>query len=79
MMTGFGMGISIGIWMIVMWAIVTGISLWLLAVLFPKTSHLSNAHYAENDALAILQHRYASGELSKEEYETLRSHLVEQP
>ena len=75
MMTEFGMGMSSGIWMIVMWAIVTGISIWLLAALFPKTGHLSNSRYADNDALAILRHRYASGELSKEEFETLRRHL----
>ncbi|MFQ5419501.1 MAG: SHOCT domain-containing protein [Anaerolineae bacterium] len=75
MMTGFGMGMSSGIWMIIVWAIVTGISIWLLATLFPKTGHHSNHRHADHDALSILQRRYASGELSKEEFETLRRHL----
>jgi uncharacterized membrane protein len=75
MMTGFGMGMSSIVWMIIAWVFITGISIWLLATLFPKTGRLSNPRYADNDALAILQNRYASGELSKEEFETLRRHL----
>lgn len=69
------MGMSSGIWMIAIWVIFTGISIWLLAALFPKAKSFSNPRYAENDALTILRHRYASGELSKAEFETLRRHL----
>lgn len=75
MMTGFGMEMSSGIWMIVLWVIITGISIWLLATLFPKANPPSKQGHLENDALTILRHRYASGELSKKEFETLRSHL----
>jgi putative membrane protein len=75
MMTGYGMGMGSVIWMIIAWVVVTGISIWLLAALFPKTGRLSNSGHVDNDALEILRHRYASGELSKEEFETLRRHL----
>jgi len=75
MMTGFGMGMGSGIWMIIVWAVVTGMSIWLVASLFPRTNNLPESDQTDDDALSILKRRYASGELSKEEFETLRRHL----
>ena len=75
MMTGFGMGMGSGIWMIIVWAVVTGMSIWLVASLFPKTNNLPEFDQSDDDTLSILKRRYASGELSKEEFETLRRHL----
>ena len=75
MMTGLGMGMGNGIWMIIAWAVVTGISIWLVASLFPKTDNLPQFDQTDDDALSILRRRYAGGELSKEEFETLRRHL----
>ena len=67
------MDMGSGIWMIGVWILVIGISIWLLAALFPKTTRFAKLHQADNDVLAALQQRYASGELSKEEFETLRT------
>ncbi len=67
------MSMGSSIWMIVVWMIVIGMSIWLLTILFPKTTHLVKQNHADNDALTTLQQRYANGELSKEEFETLRT------
>ncbi|MCA9945568.1 MAG: SHOCT domain-containing protein [Anaerolineales bacterium] len=75
MMTGFGMGFGF-IWMILFWVLVIGGSIALLAAIFPKlaTTH-PNGTAVEDDALFILKKRYAQGELSKEEFETVRQDL----
>jgi putative membrane protein len=76
MMTGFGMGFSDYIWMIVFWIAIIGGGMWLLATLFPRTGTSQNGEAESNgDALAILKQRYARGELSKEEFETIRRDL----
>lgn len=78
---GFGLLITAALWI---GLVVLGI--WLLAKLFPGVSNggnkgsrddagnLSRATRAET-AMEILQKRYARGELTKEEYETMRHDL----
>lgn len=76
MMTGFGMGFGGYIWMIIIWVIIIGGGIGLLATLFPRTRTSSDSNAESNgDALAILKQRYARGELSKEEFETIRYDL----
>ncbi len=78
MMTGFGMGFSGAIWMIVFWIIIIGGSIWLLTVIFPRANISPVDRSEPNDnPLAILKQRYARGELSKEEFETIRHDLEE--
>lgn len=72
-MMGFGMGFH-NIWMIIFWIVIVAIGIWALAALFPKASS-SQPTKSENDALAILKQRYARGELSKEEYHSIRHDL----
>ena len=76
MMTGFGMGFGGYIWMIIIWVIIIGGGIGLLATLFPRTRTSPDSNAESNgDALAILKQRYARGELSKEEFETIRHDL----
>ena len=76
MMTGFGMGFTGYIWMIAFWLLIIGGGIWLLTILFPRTRTVSrNESELNHDGLSILQQRYAQGELSKEEYETIRRDL----
>jgi putative membrane protein len=78
MMTGLGMGLG-GVWMIIFWAVIIGGGIWLLATLFPKSALSPKVDGdPEVNSLAILKQRYARGELSKEEFETIRRDL-EQP
>jgi putative membrane protein len=59
--------------MALFWIVVILLAVWLLSNLFPKnqTSPVTGAE----SPLAILQQRYARGEISKEEYETIRQDL----
>jgi putative membrane protein len=83
MMMGFGHGIDGSIVMIVIWLVVIGLGVWLLASLFPKTKRASKATNLPDNkksdlvgsALEILNRRYARGELSKEQYERMRHDL----
>lgn len=76
MMTGFGMGFGGVILMVIFWVAVIGGGIWLLAMIFPRIGASSISNAASNDdPLTILKQRYAHGELSKEEFETIRHDL----
>lgn len=79
---GYGLLITAVVWI---GLIVLGI--WLLAKLFPNagnagrrgsgTSGVGRARATDSDtAMEILRRRYARGELTKEEYETMRHDLA---
>ncbi len=76
MMIGLGMGFGGAIWMIFLWITVIGGGIWLLATIFPRnrTTFYSDAS-PNGDPLSILKQRYARGELSKEDFETIRHDL----
>ena len=68
-----------------LWIGLIALGIWLLARLFPAAGNRSAVEHeagsrAEYDrpqsALEILQRRYARGELTKEEYETMRHDLA---
>ena len=72
MMTGFGMGFGGYIWVIIFWIVIIGGGIGLLATLFPRTNTSpDNGADLDSNPLAILKQRYARGELSKEEFETI--------
>ena len=75
MMTGFGMGFGgFGfIFMALFWIVIIGLGIWLLSNLFPKNNASSQSIESGGEsAVEILQRRYARGELTKEEYESIR-------
>jgi putative membrane protein len=72
-MMGFGMGFN-SIWMIIFWVVIISGGIWALAALFPKANSSPPAERGD-DALAILKERYARGEISKEEYQSIRYEL----
>lgn len=76
MMTGFGMGFG-GLWMILVWLVIIGGGIWLLAALFPRqqTNGTDTRDQLDESALAILQQRYALGELTRQEFEAIRRDL----
>ena len=77
MMTGIGMvGFGGFIFMALFWIVIIAAGIWLLSNLFPKNNGSSQNRDAENaSALEILKQRYARGELTKEEYESMRYDL----
>jgi putative membrane protein len=75
MMTGFGMGFGgFGfIFMALFWIVIIGVGIWLLSNLFPKNNASSQSKEVGGEsAVEILRRRYALGELTKEEYESMR-------
>jgi putative membrane protein len=70
------MGFGGAFWMIIFWIAILGGSIWLLTTIFPRTNSAadSNAQTSE-EPLVILKQRYARGEVSKEEFETIRHDL----
>lgn len=78
MMTGFGMGFGgFGfIFMALFWLVVIGLGIWLLSNLFPRNKASSQSRESGSEsAVEILRRRYAQGELTKEEYESIRYDL----
>ena len=76
---GYGLLMSVIVWI---GLIVLGV--WLLAKLFPSGSSSGNGNGGtglsratdSETPMEILQRRYARGELTKEEYETIRHDLL---
>ncbi len=66
MMSGFGifgMIIHITLWVLIIWGIVY------------MVRKFTGQHHKNNSALDILKHRYAKGEISKEEFESIKKDL----
>jgi len=77
MMTGFGMGFGgFGfIFVALFWIVIIAGGIWLLSNLFPKNNGAHSEQSGDESALDILKQRYARGELTKEEYESIRYDL----
>ncbi len=71
MMQGYGMMGGMGwlgvLGMLLLWAGVIALVVWGLSGLFPR------GRQAEPDVMDILRRRYASGEISREDYERMLS------
>jgi|SRR3989344_3574420 len=65
-MMGFGMGFGF-IFMLLFW----GLIIWFIVTLI----NTSQSNKNEPDSLIILKRRYASGEITKKEYEEMRKEL----
>ena len=66
-MMGFGMGFGF-IFMLLLW----GIIIWLIITLINKSQSNKN----EQDSLTILKKRYASGEITKKQFEERKKDLI---
>lgn len=76
MMTGFGMGFG---WfgflmMAIFWIFIIAAALWFFSNLFPQNRQKDSGDVLET-AVTILKNRYARGEISKDEFETMRHDL----
>jgi len=81
------MGLGFGGWgmlpMVIFWIVIVALALWLLSYLFPRWTNESTWRGEDADAgstesaLEILKRRYARGEISRDEYERVRSDLGE--
>ena len=73
---GFGM-----LFTLLFWLLIAAVIVWALAQALPRMTERTSprrpesAQLTQNDALEVLRQRYARGELSKEDYETMRKDL----
>lgn len=68
MMGGFGF-----IWMLLFWGVLIALAVWLISQLFPSAP--SGSGQAGPSAREILKRRYASGELTEEQYQQMRQQI----
>jgi uncharacterized membrane protein len=68
-----------GMWMMLVmvlaWILLIVGAIWLLAMLFPAATARNKNDQSSDGPLAILEQRYAQGEITKEEFETIRYHI----
>lgn len=79
-MMGFGFGGLGWLFMVIFWGAVIGLAVWVLSKLFPHVTDTSSSRPKNNSPeppLEILRHRYARGEISGREYETMRRDLTD--
>ena len=77
MMHGFGFGIGGFMGMVLVWILLIVGSVWLIKVLFSGDINKSSGNNnQEEQAIEILNKRYARGELNKEEYEVMKKDLA---
>jgi len=68
-----GMGM---VWMVLLWLGLIAVAVWLVLRLFPQRGRQSNeGKPAELSAMGILDRRFARGEISVDEYETMKKAL----
>lgn len=75
MMVGWGMGWFGMIFMLVFWVLVIVGLVFLIKWLIQTTSSGKTVGHTGSKAIDILKERYARGEISKEEFETMKKDL----
>jgi putative membrane protein len=75
MMGGWGMGWFGGIFMMIFWVLILVGLIFLIKWLIQTTNRVKSETGGGNRALEILKERYASGEIGKAEFETMKLDL----
>jgi putative membrane protein len=75
MMGGWGMGWFGGIFMMIFWVLILVGLIFLIKWLIQSTNRAKSDVGNSNRAMEILKERYASGELDKVEFETMKLEL----
>lgn len=74
-MMGFGFGM--GLWgllaMVIFWAVLIAVAIWLVRLLFPTVNQSDYEHEMKSSRSAeeILKRRYVRGELTEEQYQQM--------
>ena len=72
---GWGMGLLGGLGMLLFWGLIIGLVVWLVVTL-TRSGQINASHSAQSDsALETLRRRLAAGEITPQEFDTLRQKL----
>ncbi len=80
-MMGFGFGGFGFLFMLLFISLIIGLAVWLVSLFFPRQPNSGStglrSYTSDNESpLDIIKIRYARGEISKEEYEEMRSEIL---
>jgi putative membrane protein len=80
-MMGLGFGGAGAVYLVIFWIVIMAVGIWLLSNLFPRSagntpSDPASSQGASSDSpQEILERRYASGEITKAEFDEIRRDL----
>ena len=72
---GWGMGLLGGLGMLLFWGLIIGLVIWLVVTLTRSGQSTAYRGAQPDTALDILRRRLASGEITPQEFDTLRQKL----
>ncbi len=75
MMSAWGIGFLGGLGMLILWGLIIGLVIWLIATLTRLNQSTTGRNAAVHAALDILRRRLAAGDITPQEYEELRRGL----
>ena len=80
-MMGYSFGGLGAIYMVIFWVVIIAVGVWFLSQLFPRGTNKTSSegsttpNIMSDSPQQILNRRYASGEISKAEYDEIRRDL----
>jgi putative membrane protein len=80
-MMGFGFGGFGFLFMLLFIILIVGLAVWFVSLLFPRQTNprslgLGTYDSGDESPLDIIKKRYARGEITKDEYEEIRSGII---
>jgi putative membrane protein len=76
-MMGMNFGFTGLLFMLLLWAGLIALAIWLVSALFPRTARPASSGDQDLSARRILDRRYARGEITREQYELMKRDISE--
>ncbi len=76
-MMGMGFGFTGWFFMLLFWGSLIVLAVWLVSILFPRTTRTTASGERDLTAVQILNQRYARGEITREQYELMKQDISE--
>jgi putative membrane protein len=74
-MMGMGLGLTGLLFMFLFWGALVALAIWLVSALFPRDARPAAPDDQGLSARQILDIRYARGEITREQYETMKQDI----
>jgi putative membrane protein len=76
-MMGMGFGFTGLLFMLLIWGGLIALAVWLISTLFPRSARPASPGDQDLSAHQILDRRYARGEITREQYESMKRDISE--